>query len=125
MEWLSGDFKFGEATMKQGRDRTIGLKARPVRNIVVAMLTELRTVLADDVLYESALHQVEGWIIGQRSWLTAVAKQVANADSGERPDGVNPPSGGNELLQLGLPPGSGEREQHDERSENGSALGGG
>ena len=110
--------------MKSNRDRVLGAKARPARNMVVALLTELRAVLNDDRLYEAVLFQVEGWCMGQRSWLGAVAKQVANADSGERADGGFPPSGGN-LLQLGLLARSGEREQHGERSEDGSAVGGG
>lgn len=61
--------------MSDKRNRPLGQRARPARNMVVALLTELREVLANDALYESALYQVEGWIVGQRAWLNAVTSQ--------------------------------------------------
>ncbi len=76
--------------MSDKRNRVLGQRARPARNMVVEMLTELRTVLADDALYESALYQVEGWIQGQRAWLNGVKR----VDSGVGSNGDSAPAGG-------------------------------
>ena len=110
--------------MKSQRDRELGQRARPARNMIVAALTELRAMLHDDRLYEAALWQIEGWIMGQRAWLTAVARQEAErVDSGVGKHEDCSEAGRVSLPLVGSHDHASEREQRGESGQDPPPLG--
>jgi len=70
--------------MTEEEKRLFALQSRPAAQLFTEAMANMRRVLGDDRVYLLMLRHVEGWLIGQRSWLQGIHPDAAPVVPPER-----------------------------------------